>query len=413
MAWSVSAEPRSYDPGQWAEGDHPLNPIGMAGVEPRNYQPGDWAGGGVPSPPLTAAAEQLRVEIDGDIWIWWKLDSTPPVLADQDPLPGATGVAKDKLIEFSVLDLDSGVDLTTVTIWVEGATAYTGATDTFSAPYNGGGSAHTPVAGPPAGYHFAIEKTANWASKANITVRVVAQDANGNLLDSTWDFNVEDYEGPTLANSSPTGSGVSKTAPVSFDLHDATGVDQSTLDVVIAGDAAISAGVFQGSWTGSIVANGFNGYDITINPPPADWDSYATVSVAVGVDDTGANHSDFGWSFDVEDYLGPQIIPISPTAGELDVANTSHIRISFQDEHEVVLATMKVYVDIGGAGFELVYEGGGSPDFKPGWDGPFSALTGPADNRVLVVDKAGLLPDNEAITVWVFALDPDSNRERL
>lgn len=343
----------------------------------------------------------------------WEPDVVPPYVDNEDPAPSAPGVAKEKIIEFDLLDAGDGVDLTTVVITVEGATAYTGATDLFSAPYNDTGSVRTPVVGPPAGHHFAIEKTSDWESVKTIAVRVVAEDVNGSPLDVTWDFDIEDWDAPDLFNASPTGSGVSKTAPVSFDLHDDTGVNQATLDVTIEGGAVITGGVFQGSWTGSIVANGFNGFDVSINAPAANWDSYGAIAVIIGVDDNDANHADFNWSFNVEDYVGPHIIPVSPTAGELEVGNTTHITIRFQDENEVVLATMKVYVDIGGAGFELAYEGGGSPDFKSGWDGASSALTGPSNNRLLVIDRVGLMPNNEVITVWVFAQDPDGNLERL
>jgi hypothetical protein len=106
--------------------------------------------------------------------------------------------------------------------------------------------------------------------------------------------------------------------------------------------------------------------------------------------------------------LGPYVIAVSPTWGETRVSLTSHIQIRLQDAVEVVLTTIKVYIN-SGAGFVLAYEGGGSPDFKPGWDGPASALTGPITNRLLVIDSTAAFPSNTVIGVWVFAEDPGGN----
>jgi hypothetical protein len=216
-----------------------------------------------------------------------------------------------------------------------------------------------------------------------------------------------------MANNSPTGTGVVKNTPVYFELSDVggSGIDQASLDVTIGGVAAITAGVFQAPFSGSIVANGSNGFDVTINKA-TDYGSYATISVVISVDDLEGQHAGFNWSFQIEDYLGPLVAPVSPTAGEPDVPLSANIQLRLQDENEVVLSTVRVYVDQGG-GYELAFDGSVVPQFKPGWDGPLSSLTGPDNNRLIVIDKVGSLPPNTLITVKAIADDPDGNPERL
>lgn len=338
-------------------------------------------------------------------------DTNAPVVTNQSPAPSDTGVAVGTNIQFDLTDLDPGLDLTTVEIYIESTLSYRGDTDSFIGPYGGAGSTKSGISN---GFQFLFNPTSDFPSWELVSVQVIADDLNGNHLDTTYTFRIEDVNAPTLVNESPTGSGVSQSANISFELHDdGSGVDSGTLTVVVEGDAAIVNGVFQPPWTGTIVANLFNGYDVTINAPGSGWPSYDIIDVEISVDDVAANHADLGWSFSVEDVLGPRIIPVAPVAGEPEISIAANIEIRFQDEHEVVLTSMKVYIDQGGGGFELAYEGGGSPDFKPGWDGPASGLSGTANNRLLVIDKAGSLPPNTLITVWVFAQDPDGNTERL
>lgn len=337
-------------------------------------------------------------------------DTTAPVVSNRIPDIDDTGVAVGTNIQFDLTDLDPGLDMATVEIYIESTLAYRGDTDTFIAPYGGAGSTKSSISN---GWQFLFNPASDFPSWELVSVQVIADDLNGNHLDTTYTFRIEDTNAPTLVNESPTGSGVSQSANISFELHDdGSGVDSGTLTVVVDGDAAIVNGVFQPPWTGTIVANLFNGYDVTINAPGGGWPSYDIIDVEISVDDVAANHADLAWSFSVEDVLGPRVIPVAPVSGDPEVSVTASIEIRFQDEHEVVLTSMKVYIDQG-SGFELAYEGGGSPAFKPGWDGPASALTGAVNNRLLTIDKVGSLPPNTLITVWVFAQDPDGNPERF
>lgn len=334
-------------------------------------------------------------------------DLTGPYLANRDPAPLETGVDKDKIISLDVLDDESEIALATVAIYVETNLAYLGSTDSFQAPYDGGGSARTPVA---LGHNFTIDKTASYGSLESISVRVVAEDIWGNPLDQTYSFTIEDYEGPTFHNNSPTGTGVSKTAPIYFETRDGTQVNQATLDVSVGGQAAIVDGSFQSGWGGSITPNAFNGYDVTLNRT-GDHPSFAELLVDIYVEDTDGNPGTLNWSFRVEDYLGPLIIPVSPTAGQMNVPIDSNIVVRMTDEDAVVQSTILVEVNIDGGGYVTAYSG--VTGFQPGWDGPESALTGLANDRYLTIDQVLFFPEDVTVEIRVTADDPTGNHERM
>ena len=222
----------------------------------------------------------------------------PLYIANEDPIPGATGVDAEKHVEFDLLQGDLEILLDSIEIYAEGNLAYQGATDSFVAPYDGASSARTPITGPPAGHHFVIDRGIEWTSVGSIAIRAVAQDigAETTQLTQIWYFQVLNQ--------------------------------------------------------------------------------------------------------------GPTVTPITPTAGATGAAANSNIVVQLHDADTVVLSTMRVYVKEGSADWELAYEGGGAPDFKPGWDGPASALSGSSTIRTLTIDKTTDLTAGTIIQVWVMAEDP-------
>lgn len=366
------------------------------------------------TPPTMGYGSQYGGETYGTEQYGTEFLYAPLYIANQSPAPGTTDVAGTATVQFDLLQGDNPVLLATVTIYVEGALAYTGSTDTFSAPYNGASSLQVPIAGPPAGFHFEIEKTASWASSGTVSVRAVGQDEALTTLDQTWYFHVEDYAPPTFTANSPTGSGVAKDTTVYFETDDVggSGVDQTSIDVVIGGASAIASGVIQAGFSGSIAADGSGGYDVTIDKD-TDYGSVQTVGVAATAADLDGNSDTLNWSFITEDYLGPQVVPISPLADAGNVPLDSNIVVQLNDETEVVLSSILIYIKSGTDPWELVYEGGGAPDFKPGWDGPQSAITGTATSRTVTIDKTSALVANTETRVLVFAQDAGGRGARL
>jgi len=124
-------------------------------------------------------------------WGTGDYDELPPIVQNQAPAPGDTGVSTSVHVTLDLIDpqpAPSGINLATVLIYVEGVIAYNGASDTFPAPFNGAFSARTVITD---GFHFVIDKTSNISVGTLIPVRVVAQDNTGNLYDQTYTFSTQ------------------------------------------------------------------------------------------------------------------------------------------------------------------------------------------------------------------------------
>jgi hypothetical protein len=146
-----------------------------------------------PSGILPIGSVEVSVYLEGvesfqDTFSFTTLETDPPYLDNEDPASSETGVLGTKIVSFDVLDAVSGIDLTTVLIYLEGVLAYNGSTDLFIAPYNAGGSTYSVISGPPDGYSFDIQKTSSWDFLSTISVRVIADDTVGNSLDTTYSF---------------------------------------------------------------------------------------------------------------------------------------------------------------------------------------------------------------------------------
>lgn len=342
-----------------------------------------------------------------------RIDVSAPYVDNEDPAPLASGVLRAKILSFDVLDAEDQVDLTTVQIWVGGALAYSGLTDTFFAPYDAVGSARTPTIN---GHTFEIQKTSDWASYDNIPIRVYAEDLAHFTLDVTWTFRIEDYELPVIDTNSPTGTGVDKQALIAFSTKDVggSGVVQSSIQVTVQGIGAVVNGLFQPGFQGvssAITANGSNGYDVVVDRE-ADHPSSGTVNVSASAQDVEGNTGVLSWSFTVVDHAGPLVIPLDPFNGETEVLVDTDITFEVGDDSGVDLDTIIVEVDPG-TGFETAFVYADLVQFKPGWTGPRSAVTTVIGVTTIVIDKETELDVGQVVQVRVTAKDIHGNPARL
>lgn len=346
-------------------------------------------------------------------------DADPPYLTNLDPLSGAGQVSKTKLVKFDINDDGLGVELTLVKVFVNGALAYNGATNTFIAPYNGASSL-VDFTGSPAVLKFTINRTSDWPSYTDISIRVIAGDKTpiANYLDTTYSFKIEDYEVPILLFPFPTGTGVSKSTNIGFTLADVagSGVDAATINVLVNGSPAIVDGAFQTGYDGpgsQIIANvPQNGFDVTIDRT-TDYTTYGLVVVGVTFDDNEGRQGSYNWNFRVEDYLGPLVSPVAPLNGEEGVSLSQSIQVQISDEQDIQSGTTLIEIDVGGGGFQVAYEDGGSPEFKPGWNGPASQVVSGAGVKNITIDPVATFPFATVVTVRVTSLDVEGNPERL
>jgi hypothetical protein len=345
-----------------------------------------------------------------------RIDVSAPYLANQDPAPLETVVDKDVELEFDLLDAEDAIVLTSVQIWIEGVLAYDGSTDTFQAPYNGTNSARTAIIN---GHHFVFEKTSDYTSYKNISVRVYAEDNAGPppfVLDETYTFRIEDYVNPVVDTESPTGIDINEQALVSFSCKDVggSGVVQATIQVTMDALPAIVNGIFQTGYDGpssSITANGFNGYDVVIDRI-ADHPSTQSVGVDVSCQDAEGNTGTLNWSFTVRDWEGPLVTPVDPLSGETNVDILDNIELTIQDDTSVDLTTVQVEIDPG-TGYELAFKYSDVPQFKPGWNGPGSSVSTVAGVTTIIIDNETQFDVGTTVRVRVTAKDPYGNPARL
>lgn len=345
-------------------------------------------------------------------------DLDPPEVQNFTPPIGSFEQDRNSVIEFDLVDDESGIDLDEVRIYIEGNLAYNGFLDSFISPFSGGLNEKTVI---PYGFHFVFDKQQSpnkYDSYKEVEVRVIAYDnpwvGTPNPLDTTLAFRVEDYQAPQITSQSPIGIGIDENTPISFRLTDTgeSGVDLSTLDVTVSGYGAISGGSFQPGWNGTgstIIANAFDGYDVVIDKETP-WATYEWYTVSVAVRDNENNLLTSNWTFQSRDWLGPLVVPVDPVAGQLNVDVESHIIVDIYDERGIKGNSILIRFDDGG-GFVTAFQQG--VGFSGGFNGPNSSFTPISGGYRLVIDLQSDLDYGTTYYVEVTALDPDDNPERL
>lgn len=342
-------DPQNYEPGDWVISDEMSNPTGR--VSPQNYEPGDWATALPPTsllgtadpqnyaPESTLLPDALTGTADPspelvDEFLGWRglvIDIDAPYLQNQDPAPSQSSVSPSTDVVLEVMDLVTGVDAASVIISVGGSVAWSG--DAQQAGFTVVKLALTDVITGATGFRYTIDPDTDFSSSETVAVHVFAQDAYTNTLDTTYSFYVADTVGPVISAQSPTGVDVVKNSPVYFEVDDGaggSGIDSTTLQVVVGGSNAIVNGAFQAGWSGTITADGTGGFDVTINKS-TDFTSYSLVVVDIDVEDLAGNPGTDNWSFRIEDYQGPTVIPVVPSSGQTSVATNASISFEVTD----------------------------------------------------------------------------------
>jgi len=110
-------------------------------------------------------------------------DTDPPYLTGQSPLPGGTASPSDS-IAFTVADLITSVEPTSVTVYVDGIVVFAGGFGGWQSGYSGTAAV---------GYQqvsFVIEPPSPLVLGSTVSVRVVASDLLGNELNTMYTFSV-------------------------------------------------------------------------------------------------------------------------------------------------------------------------------------------------------------------------------
>ena len=164
------------------------------------------------------------IEID----YWFKIvpDFQAPYIENESPGREAVDVTIDTNIEFDILDVGMGVDMSTFEFYINNRQKFPVVTQISN------------------GYHIFYDPTSNFSynQEVEITVRVKDKSDYQNTLYDMWRFYVIGSEGPWFDPESfyPTrcAKGVNrKVNPISFNVYeiDNTGIDASSIRVFIGG----------------------------------------------------------------------------------------------------------------------------------------------------------------------------------
>jgi len=201
----------------------------------------------------------------------------------------------------------------------------------------------------------------------DFNVLVEISDFSGNLSVLSYSFKTDDRTPPVITSRVPDdGDDAFEAANVSFSVHDSggVGVNPDSIDVTIDAAPAITNGVFQSGFTGSIVSStvaGFDGYDIDINPDN-DFTLTETVFVSIAVSDEFDNESTSNYSFVISDLVPPVITNLDPEPGGVTTRLRPYIRFSIHDTGGIGVTGVDLQMTLDG--LPAIVDGQFAPNFS-------------------------------------------------
>ena len=365
------------------------------GIDPANNEASFL--GIAPSPPTATWLTSLMgldAGIQEQLHAGFIPDLVAPALANQDPAPFETLVAQDKVIEFDMIDTESGVDVDSVKIWIEGVLAWQN-----DAPEVGFSGVRTPIVD---GHHFAIDQLVDYAEGQTVNVRVYALDQATivNTLDESYQFNTIGTA-PYLQGVAPYSGelDVDPARHIFLDIIDPeTGVDAASIWIKVNGLFA---------WQSQAAGPGFvvnqtsisGGFSFEITYPGGLLPTGANL-VQVYAENNAENPDALStsWIFSTQDTFPPYLTDQDPAPGATGVETTKPITFTVNDDDTVVLATVRIYVRN-----VLVFNGA---SFSAGWTQSFFAAGGVNGYSFVVVpDVSERWSEGETVVVSVVAQD--------
>jgi hypothetical protein len=298
-------------------------------------------------------------------WRFDVLDAAPPAISDQTPAAGWTGEQRRPQIGFTLTDLGTGVDPSSLRVALDGVDV------TAAGDFTNG--------------RFTLTPQTRLSFDAH-TLRVLASDRSGNAMPpATWSFTISDVTPPAVFDlrPDPSSSGSDRTPVVAFSVSDVdgSGIDSRSLAVTLDGvDVSADGELVNGRFT------------LTPAAPLA----YSSHTVTARVSDLAGNTSDVRtWSFAVRDETPPTVSGREPAPG-ITVPGATAIAFDVADTGVGVdAASLHVLVD----GADVMQWGtysNGHFSYSPGNLG-----AGAHRVSVTVADKAG---NTAGPVTWEFAV---------
>ncbi|MGD9209333.1 MAG: hypothetical protein PVI90_01085 [Desulfobacteraceae bacterium] len=255
-------------------------------------------------------------------------DSDAPILDNLSPNDSDINVPVDTTISLDILDIDSGVDVDSVSIKVEGVYAWQNDVE-----QTGFSVVKTSVT---YGYRYVITPDTSFGSYQTVDIDVYAEDSapTPNVLDTAYSFRTVDTEAPYLANHDPAPdeTGVSPLTSIYLDvLDDGDPLNASSVVITIDGTIAWQSDALQNSYTGSKTTQP-KGYRYALTPPtPLPMSSLIEVSVQAADSAPTPNELDTTYSFTTTVDIPPEVRNIDPYNGQVDVSSNKKIEFDAWD----------------------------------------------------------------------------------
>lgn len=285
-------------------------------------------------------------------------DETSPLIEPFVPQPNAERVDVNTDISFRILDGYSGINFDTLDVIVDGTDAIVNGVDEpgFSST----------VEFIDDGYLVTIDPSTPLDQLSVIQVFVNVSDFQANNTNLTYQFSSDDTLGPVVVDKDPDdGDKKFVNTNILFSLHDTdgSGIIPELLNVTVGGNPAITDGVFQAGYSGSIVSDivsGYDGYEITIDPD-TNFTLGEEIVISIDTKDAYGNQTIENYSFVATELNAPNIVNLSPAPGEL-ASILPEIKIGLHDAGEagVDLNSVNVWLD----GFPAVIDGYIAPNFS-------------------------------------------------
>lgn len=338
---------------------------------------------------------------DGYIsYSFFTLDETPPVFSNLSPAELATQVDVNTNVAFDFTDTHSGPDLDTLNITIDGRLVVEDGVVLDNTTLS--------VSTITDGYRLEVDLDYPLPEYKNIIVTLDGFDIDPNQTVRTYQFSTDDNSEPAIANEWPLDGSddITPFTYVTFDIHDwnGSGLDQSSVNVNVAGSDAIINGVTQPGWAISSNQTWVDGYDAVHYSllPDSRYPLDTVIRVYVDGLDGYGNVFATDYAFIThDDIMPPEIGNLSPDPNETEVALNRDIVIGITDGYDVDRGRLDIYVNndpavIGGV-------------VQPAYAGSSYGVSEIEDGYLFTLDPLVDFDFNQQITVTIDGYDSSGN----
>jgi hypothetical protein len=328
-------------------------------------------------------------------------DATAPTISGRTPAPGASGIARNANVLFT-LDDETAVQLTSINVKINGTDAVK----------NGSGQAGYAFSQSASGNGFActVNPDTDFAYDQTVQVYIDARDTLGNQLTTSYNFTVKaDDVAPWLTDLSPAASatGVNQNATIDLVIRDDSAVVNSSVVVRVNGSVALTNGGFLAPYNGALSSMSSAGGIVTLRLQRTSLFPYrSTNTVQVTARDARLNQLSTGYQFTIRpDNVLPAYKNHSPAKFSTGVANNATFSVDLTDDTAVDAATLSAVI-VTNSVTTVVYTNGA---FRPGFSG---ALVPNAENGYTLSFKPAVsLPFSLPVLIRLSAKDGEGNRQ--